>query len=321
MAGNGRGVEKAIGKGQEKAEAFLHEFVERLSEKFGKELDFVLLFGSAARSEFVLGKSDVDLVIQVKDKGSVKKVEEYATLLFWKLDKKHGTMLKKVCSTGVGKNILENFVKGVEKQTRLYKPFEVFGPKDIDWRRGMIKRLDLMPGAILVASQLTLLYKMKHEGRILFGRDIRKEIKPRFTLWEKLKSIWVPQSLSFIGVLLSPFLPKKAVGYAVKSIFYELESVSIVLKSKVGEKEKLAGEFADSTSFNQRALDDLRFFIEVKLGLLKKDKLLFVEKAANVKRYGFEGGRVQAAKFCWKAFWVIYSSNTAIGLKAIFGAI
>jgi predicted nucleotidyltransferase len=48
---------------QQKAEAFLEEFAD--------EIDFILLFGSAARGEFVLGKSDVDLVIQVKSGSSL----------------------------------------------------------------------------------------------------------------------------------------------------------------------------------------------------------------------------------------------------------
>ena len=62
---------------------------------------------------------------------------------------------------------------------------------------------------------------MKHEGRILFGRDIRPEIQPRFTLWEKLKGIWVPQSIAFASLILALPLPQKAVAYAIKALFYE----------------------------------------------------------------------------------------------------
>jgi predicted nucleotidyltransferase len=310
-----------MGTDQRKAEAFLREFVERLAEKHGRDLDFVLLFGSTARGEFVLGRSDVDLAIQVKSNEKVKPVESFAEKLFWELDKKHGLKQKEVCSTGKSKSLAENFVKGLEKQTRLYKPFEVFGPKDIDWEKGMVKRIDLMPGAILVASQLTLLYKMKHEGRILYGRDIRREIRPRFTLWEKLKSVWVPQSIAFASVFLALFLPKKAVGYAVKSVFYELESASIVLQNRVPEREKQLKGFENATVYRQRFLDRLRFFVELKLGLLAKQKRGFVEKAIAMKKAGFKGSRLSALKFCWQAFWVIYSTNTAIVLKAVFGKI
>lgn len=303
---------------QKKADSFLKEFVQKLTRKYEQELDFILLFGSAARGQFVLGKSDVDLIIQVKDKSKVKEIEVFAEKLFWELDKKHGTMLEKVCSTGVGKNLLENGLKAIEKQTRLYKPFEVFGPKDIDWNKGMIKRLDLMPGAILVASQLTLLYKMKYEGKILFGRDIRKEINPRFTKWEKLKAIWVPQSISFASIFLAFLLPKKAVNYATKAIFYEVESANMFLQGKIPlGKEKLTG-FASATEFKTKALDDLRFYIELRFNLLGIQKLQFIQRAIEIKKNGFKDGKLKAIRFCIRAFWIIYSSNTIIILKTTF---
>lgn len=158
---------------QQKADSFLEDFVGQLARFCGSDIDFILLFGSAARGEFILGKSDVDLVIQVKSDGAVQRVEQFAEPLFWRLDDKHGMHFKRVVSTGEAGSFLEAAVKWLEKQARLYKPFEVFGPDDIDWRAGKVKRLDLLPGAVLVASQLTLFYKMKHEGKILLGRDIR----------------------------------------------------------------------------------------------------------------------------------------------------
>jgi len=311
-------MEEETSIGQFKAEAFLDEFVQKLAEHYGNEIDFILLFGSAARGEFVLGKSDVDLVIQLKRDSAKKVVEKYAERLFWYLDKKHGMKLRQVCSTGLGKNLLENALKVLEKQARLYKPFEVFGPKDIDWDKGMIKRLDLMPGAIFVASQLTLLYKMKNEGKILYGRDIRKEINPRFTKWEKLKAIWVPQSIALSSVLIALLLPKKAVQYAAKALFYEVESVNIFLQNKIPEGDGKMQGFANATEFKNRLLNDLRVYLELKFELLGEQRLAFVQEAAKVKKEGFKGGRIAAFKFCRKAFSIIYSVNTAIILKTHF---
>ncbi len=54
---------------QLKVEAFLQEFVAELTKAYGSEIDFILFFGSAARGEFILGKSDVDLIIQEKIEG------------------------------------------------------------------------------------------------------------------------------------------------------------------------------------------------------------------------------------------------------------
>jgi len=298
------------------ADLFLQDFVKELSQAWGSDIDFMLLFGSAARGEFVLGKSDIDLVIQVKSQGAVHPVESFAVPLFWRLDQKHGTEFKRVLSTAEADGYLETFIKALEKQARLYKPFEVFGPQDIDWSRGKIRRLDLLPGATLVASQLTLLYKMKHEGVILYGRDIRPEIHPRFTRWEKLKAIWVPQTLALSSIILAPFLPQKAVGYATKAIFYELDSVNLFLTNAIPAGDARLQGFASATQFRDYLLDDLRFYLELKLDLLSPQKREFVKEAARIKREGFSGSGRAALDFCLKAFEVILVTNAAAILKA-----
>ncbi|HUS76927.1 MAG TPA: nucleotidyltransferase domain-containing protein [Methanothrix sp.] len=301
---------------QQKADAFLEEFVGELGKALGSEIDFILLFGSAARGEFILGKSDVDLVIQAKSDAAVRNVEQLAELLFWRLDEKHGTQFKRVVSTGEGGSLLEDALKFLETQARLYKPFEVFGPDDIDWRSGKIKRLNLLPGATLVASQLTLFYKMKHEGKILFGRDIRPEIKPRFTWWEKLKAIWAAQSIAFASVILALLLPQKAVGYAVKALFYEVDSVNIIQRGMVPPGQEKMASFASATKFQENVLDDVRFFLEKKLGLLSEQKIQLLRRAAQIKREGFCGGRMEALYFSLTAFGTIWQTNAVVILKA-----
>ncbi|NPV63523.1 MAG: nucleotidyltransferase domain-containing protein [Methanotrichaceae archaeon] len=301
---------------QQIADSFLQDFVRELSRIHGPDIDFVLLFGSAARGEFVLGKSDVDLVIQVKREDAVRAVEDSAVPLFWQLDQKHGTQFKRVLSTGEAEGYLESLLKSLEKQARLYKPFEVFGPRDIDWSRGKIRRLDLLPGATFVASQLTLLYKMKHEGVILFGRDIRPEIHPHFSWWEKLKAVWVPQTLAFSAIILAPLLPQKAVGYATKAIFYELDSVNLFLSNQIPAGEAKLEGFFSATGFRDYLLDDLRFYLELKLDLLSPQKREFVRTAARIKREGFAGSGREALYFCLKAFQVIFITNAAAILKA-----
>jgi predicted nucleotidyltransferase len=301
---------------QQMADAFLDEFVGQLGRAFGSEIDFILLFGSAARGEFILGKSDVDLVIQMKSDAAARDMEPFAEELFWRLDQKHSMQFKRVVSTGEGGSLLEDALKWIEKQARLYKPFEVFGPDDIDWSQGEVKRLDLLPGAILVASQLALFYKMKHEGKILFGRDIRPEINPKFTMWEKLKAILVPQSIALASVILAVILPQKAVGYAVKALFYEVESVNIFLKNLIPPGQEKLASFASATRFQEKTLDDVRFFLDRKLGLLSEQKMQFVREAALVKKEGFNGSRWDALRFCRRAFRIIWSTNAGVIIKS-----
>jgi len=301
---------------QDKVELFLEEFVSRLEESMGEDIDFILLFGSAARGEFILGKSDVDLVIQTRSDAAVRRVERFAESLFWQLDEKHGMQFDKVLSTGKSEGILEESLKFLEKQARLYKPFEVFGPNDIDWSEGLIKRLDLLPGAILVASQLTLLYKMKYEGKVLFGRDIRPEINPRFSWWERLKAILVPQSIAFSSLFIALFLPQKATGLAVKALFYEVESVNIYQKSMIPPPQEKMRSFAGASQFQNATLDRVRFLLEKNLGLLSEQKLELVKRAAVIKREGFQGSRWEALSFCLIAFGAIWQTNAALILRA-----
>lgn len=86
-------------KDNELVNVFLQEFVRTLAKKYGNQIEFVLLFGSAARGEFKAGASDVDMIIQVADDRYKQRIEKYAEAIFWVLDKKHGTRLHEVCST------------------------------------------------------------------------------------------------------------------------------------------------------------------------------------------------------------------------------
>ena len=67
--------------------------------------------------------------------------------------------------------------------------------------------------------------------------------------------------------------------------------------------------------FKNTVLNDLRLYIELKFGLLPEKKLAFVEKASKMKKNGFKGSRVQALRFCLKAFSIIYTTNTAVITK------
>jgi hypothetical protein len=157
---------------------------------------------------------------------------------------------------------------------------------------------------------------MKHEGKILFGRDIRPEIEPRFSLWEKMKAIWVPQSIAFASIVLALLLPQKAVAYAVKALFYEVDSVNLFQKNMVPfGQEKMAG-FASATEFQDELLDDLRFFLEKRLGLLGQEKMQFVREAAAIKREGFQDGRMDALRLCRRVFWIIWCTNSAVIIKS-----
>ncbi len=217
-------------KDTELVNAFLADFVKTLTARFSDEIDFVLLFGSAARGEFRAGISDIDLIIQVKRRHDVGKVEKYAESIFWELDRKHETRLHEVCSTKRD-NILSIF----EKEVRLYKPFEVLGPDDIKWSEGKIVGRGLGTfAAIAPISQFAR--KVKREGKILYGRDILADMLVRETGADRIKAILVPYLFSLFALLLSPIMPDRALRYSIKAVLYAVDEQITLLEASHAKK-------------------------------------------------------------------------------------
>lgn len=69
---------------------FLSDFVDGLTAKYPDEIAYILLSGSAARGDFVKGRSDIDIIVKTKERSSVWPVLVSADELFWKLDERHG---------------------------------------------------------------------------------------------------------------------------------------------------------------------------------------------------------------------------------------
>jgi predicted nucleotidyltransferase len=210
-------------KDSELVNSFLKDFTNQLTKKYKEEIDFILLFGSAARGEFKAGISDVDLIIQVKKKALVSKVENFAEKIFWALDTKHKTQLAKVCSTK-----REGLFSLLEKEVKLYKPFEVLGPDDIKWEEGKITSPGLGAFAI-IAPIHQFAKKVKSEGKILYGRNILDEIKIEEHFFENIKAITLPYVLSIFAVPVSIILPDKGLKYSLKAVLYSVDNQISVL--------------------------------------------------------------------------------------------
>jgi predicted nucleotidyltransferase len=296
----------------------LQEWVASLTNRFPSEIDFVLLFGSVARNEFVLGKSDVDLIIQTVSDESVESVNRTALELFWKLDKKWGTRFKQVCSIGKPENALDSLLKKAESHARLYKPFEVFGPRDLDWKKGTVLRPDLFWGAFWIAGQLTLFYKMKKEGKVLYGRNILAEIHPNRSFWEKFKALIVPQHLAFAGVLLALFLPKRALGYAIKSVLWELESALIVRNRFVVQRQQQSGQLEQEIAEFESFFSWKRFLQSLGIKPLKENQMCWVQECLRAKERGFSGNRFQTLVFCWHSFVWVLRVRFWVSVKELF---
>jgi len=306
---------------QERIENFLSDFSSEVDKELQREVDFILLFGSAARKEWKRGVSDVDLIIQAKSQEEVAKVKVKTENIFWRLDKKHGTKFSTVCS--IGKN--SSKIKEILGKAKLYVPFEVFGPKDIDWKKGIIKKKELAVGAKLVASQAMLFKKMKYEGEIVYGRDIRGEIGFKVDLWEKIKALLIPQYLSIISFLVSPFSPKTALQIADKSIIYSVESVLFFLDKNIGKglresAREVEREIKETTPFRWNFFNDLELDFLLSFDYKKIVNFNLVKEAIELK-YNWERNykelsRLEIIVFCFKSILFVNSMNLYAVLRA-----
>lgn len=309
-------------KDQLRIENFLKELSDKLAKKYGRDLDFILLFGSAARGDWQRGLSDVDLIIQTKKQSAVVKVKKYLDKIFWQLDEKHRTKLKEVCSTATGQ---DEMIKNVLKKTELYVPYEVFGPKDIDWQNGQIRKKEFLLGAKLVASQAMIFKKMKIEGKILYGRDIRKVIEPKNNWWEKTKALLVPYHVALAAAFLSLIFPKIALKMAHKSAIYSVSSTLFFLDRPIGkgfkkEAEKLEKEIKTEYPYQQGVLGVMEIDFILNFDYRKLINFDFAKEILKLKYNWREKSKKfdqwQTLKFSLRALSFVNSMNWYAILKA-----
>lgn len=301
---------------QKLVERFIREIVKEITKKFGKEIDFVILYGSAARGEFVKGVSDIDLLVQTKTQKSVRPVKEYSTKVFWKLNRKYRLGFEKACSIRKSENLLAKILDKLENQAQLYTPLFVFGPGDIDWEHGKILKKDLVLGANLIASQGAIFYKFKQEGKVYYGRDIRKIISPQMSFWERYKNILIPQHLVFAALLIFLILPKRAVKYCNKAVLYQIDSALMYLdRLKTNEREAKISELKKISEirFKIKSISELiEFHLDLRYNSINPKYFKVLEEALEYKIKGFKGTRLYVFKYIMRCLRFIILMNFAV---------
>ncbi|MCP3686398.1 MAG: nucleotidyltransferase domain-containing protein [bacterium] len=304
-------------KDQQLVEKFIRELVKEIVKKHKKDIDFMILYGSAARGEFIKGVSDIDLVIQTKDETAVKPINKNSAEIFWKLNKKYKTGFEKSCKKS-SNSLLGKVTRKLEKQAQLFTPLFVFGPKDMDWEKGYINKKDLILGAILIASQPTIFYKFKHEGKICYGRDIRKEINPRFNLWERYKGLVIPQHLIVFAMFIVPVMPRTAVKYCTKAILYEQDSALVYLNEILSMKKNKKLELEKATQFDletKKLNQIIEFNLSLKYNFVKPKYFGIIEEALDYKRNGFQKGRKKAVSYVFRSLRFVLLLNWSVMIK------
>ncbi len=301
---------------------FIYEFRDVAAEDFGDKVDFMIIYGSAVRREFVPGKSDVDIVIQILDVSDKARLEERASKIFFEIAEKYPELgFDKSLSVSKTKkrNAATKVLEKIEKSSFLYVPVFIFVKGEIDWENGKLSSSNpiINIGKHLLVPQRSVFLRFKQEGELLFGRDIREEIKIRLTFLDRVRIGLAPQLLSFIGFLISPLLLKKGQGYAVKALLYQVDSLLTALdeyeqmsrSSKVEKSQKILLE-----DFTEQLSKTIKIQLDYTKGLLKPRDFDLFELAAALKWGEKRLSRFGNTWFCLKAWWLILRTN----LRAIF---
>lgn len=298
---------------------FVRELSNAIGEKFKDDIDFIILYGSAARGEFVKGVSDIDLLVQVKNDEKIQEVKNYANDIFWNLDTKYRTgfdeVFTKNAKSGVGK-----VFKSIESKTPLFTPLFVYGPNDLDWINGRVLKKDIAPGASLFVSQYSIFLNFKREGKVYWGRDITKEINVQGTRWEKIKGILIPQYLSVASLVmwLAPVLWKRGIKYAIKAVLYDIDAVLIYLdkieKSRTEDKIKIF----KNEIYSEKLAIFLKEYVRM-VSYFKKNSLSkradIINESLEYKVNGFKGGRFKALFYILRVIKFVHISNLIAILK------
>ncbi len=302
---------------QELVWEFIYEFRDEVASHLADKIDFIIIYGSAVRREFVPGKSDVDIIIQIFKESERKSVEKKATELFWKVAKNYPELqFEKSLSVSKAKKRtpITKFLEKLEQSSFLYVPVFVFVKGEIDWKNGELHSDNplIKLGQNLLIPQRSVFLRFKAEGEVLFGRDIRKEMKIRLTLMDRLRLGSAPQLLSFIGFLLSLIAPHKALGYAIKALLYQIDALLTAVSQyeKMERDEKIAKNqkmlLEDFTELLQKVI---RLRLDYRKGALRPSDFELFAEAIQLKWGEKHLSYFQTIWFCLKANWFIVRSN------------
>lgn len=154
-------------EGGESLGLFLKSFVSGITSSFPGKIDGILLSGSAARGDFKIGESDIDMHVVLKDDRDVPEAERAASRLFWELNRKYG--LRLVRSYGRKGAFGFTFLSGASPSMEI-RPVYVVGPSG--WRLKLRPKPSLLS---LLGIEPMLWRGRLRNGLVLYGRNLLED--------------------------------------------------------------------------------------------------------------------------------------------------
>ena len=234
---------------------FLDDFVSGLTKEYGTELVSIALFGSAATGEWVLGRSDIDLIIVIGHESLRGTVEDYINNLILELDRKHGLQLSQTCSVFARhNNFIINFFHKTEGLLMFGKPFYVFPLDQIAFEKGTVSdaKIRFVTGVFDPLS--IFLAKMKYTGITLYGQNLIAKIRFSNSPLTKIRVALAPLWLVAMSLLSFPFDESFALKHSMKATVWASEdmlfALDIPLSSMAQEVQTFIEIFAKNKTIN-----------------------------------------------------------------------
>lgn len=296
---------------------FIYEFRDAVVKEMGEKIDFIIIYGSSVRREFVPGKSDVDIIFQIFNKSDKAFVEKRSAELFWMIASRFPELgFEKSLSVSKTKKRdgLTRVLEKLEQSSFLYVPVFVFVKGEIDWVNGELHTDNpiIKMGQSLLIPQRSVFLRFKQEGEVLYGHDVRDEIQIKLTLMDRLRLGAAPQLLSLIGLMISPLAPKKATGYAVKALLYQIDSLLTAVSTyeKMERHKKIeASRRILMEEFTGRLKKLIRIRLDHRKGVLREKDFNLFTHAIALKWNETHLNYFQTIAFCFRANWFIVRSN------------
>jgi len=213
-----------------KAEAFLKDFTSQLESRVPQKVDYILLGGSAARGDFQIGRSDMDLIVVVKKDADVQAVKDAAFALFSELDRKHGMMLReaqdrknaeRIIGAGrvgprrpQGRQGVSGLVPGQD-----YPPFMVVGPSTPkNYASDFFSSLDHLHG-----FSKSLRSSGRMSMKVIYGKPPQKQGAAKGPIVENPGIVTYDLLSAAAMIPLSLISPSRAFQRSLRAVFFSFE--------------------------------------------------------------------------------------------------
>lgn len=186
----------------------------------------VILYGSAARGEFVRGASDIDLIVITKSKNNKEKIGKFIDNTIKRLNKKHDMKLKQSLARADTKNPISKLVAYFAYSITILSKDEI----DLENKRVTEPRIWLITFIIPLSS---FLYKIKQYGRTIHGKDLIRDMKIKISWSDRLKMVIYPYLMGSVALLSFLINPDFALKLCIKATLNEMENQLFIRKNKL----------------------------------------------------------------------------------------